>query len=123
MGASLFLGGWHGPLPVTQWLGLTADHGALAAFVGQSLGAANFLFKCTLGVLFMMWLRWSLPRLRIDQVMAMCWKYCVPLAAAMFVGAVLWSYWLPSGLLPLGKPLGSVPEPSAVVLRLQGDAE
>ncbi|GAB6164895.1 NADH-quinone oxidoreductase subunit NuoH [Thermostilla marina] len=123
LGAALFLGGWHGPLPITQWLGLTADHGALAAFIGQALGAANFLFKCVIGVLFMMWLRWSLPRLRIDQVMAMCWKYCVPLAAAMFVGAVLWSYWFPGGLLPVGKPLGSVPEPSAVVLRLQGDAE
>ena len=35
----------------------------------------------------MMWLRWTLPRLRIDQVMTTCLKYCIPLAAAMFFGA------------------------------------
>ena len=35
----------------------------------------------------MMWVRWTLPRLRIDQVMTTCLKYCTPIAAAMFLGA------------------------------------
>ena len=49
----------------------------------------------------MMWVRWTLPRLRIDQVMTTCLKYCVPLAAICFVGAMLWqagrdpAYWSP----------------------------
>jgi NADH-quinone oxidoreductase subunit H len=48
----------------------------------------------------MMWVRWTLPRLRIDQVITMCWKYCVPIAAICFVGALFWqSYDLPH-LLP-----------------------
>ena len=38
----------------------------------------------------MMWIRWTLPRLRIDQVMTVCLKYCVPLAAMFFIGALLW---------------------------------
>src|SRR5262249_451971 len=38
----------------------------------------------------MMWVRWTLPRLRIDQVMTTCLKYCVPLAAICFVGAMIW---------------------------------
>jgi hypothetical protein len=38
----------------------------------------------------MMWVRWTLPRLRIDQVMTTCLKYCVPLASICFVGAMLW---------------------------------
>jgi NADH-quinone oxidoreductase subunit H len=38
----------------------------------------------------MMWARWTLPRLRIDQVITTCLKYCTPLAAIFFVGAALW---------------------------------
>ena len=34
----------------------------------------------------MMWVRWTLPRLRIDQVMTTCLKYCTPIAAVMFAG-------------------------------------
>jgi NADH-quinone oxidoreductase subunit H len=105
----LFFGGWNGPLPVVHWLGLTPEHGALAAWVGNLLGACNFVFKAFLGVVFMMWVRWTLPRLRIDQVMTTCLKYCIPLASAMFLGAMLWTYALPGGLLRF-RPLGEVPE-------------
>jgi NADH-quinone oxidoreductase subunit H len=48
------------------------------------------MFKAILGVTVMMWVRWTLPRLRIDQVMTTCLKYCVPLAAFCFIGAMLW---------------------------------
>jgi len=40
-----------------------------------------------------MWVRWTLPRLRIDQVMTTCLKYCVPLAAFCFIGAMLWKIY------------------------------
>jgi len=33
-----------------------------------------------------------LPRLRIDQVMAMCLKYCIPLASIMLLGAMFWTF-------------------------------
>ena len=52
----------------------------------------------------MMWVRWTLPRLRIDQVMKVCLKYCTPIAAVMFLGAVLWTYSLPGGLGLRTKP-------------------
>ena len=61
--------------------------------------ALNVLAKGIFGVTLMIWARWSLPRLRIDQVMTTCLKYCIPLAAAMMVGVTLWAYMLPSGLV------------------------
>ena len=99
LAAILFFGGWNGPLPITEWLGLNASHWAVAAWVGNLLGSLNFVFKAFIGVTVMMWIRWTLPRLRIDQVMTVCLKYCIPLSAAMFVGAVLWTYLIPGGLL------------------------
>jgi NADH-quinone oxidoreductase subunit H len=46
----------------------------------------------------MMCLRWTLPRLRIDQVMTTCLKYCLPLVSVMLAGAMLWSFVFPGGL-------------------------
>ena len=59
----------------------------------------NFITKAVLGVVFMIWLRWTLPRLRIDQVMTTCLKYCVPLGSAMLAGVMLWMYFLPDGAI------------------------
>ena len=55
----------------------------------------NVLAKGFIGVSVMMWVRWTLPRLRIDQVMTTCLKYCTPISAVMFLGAALWHYALP----------------------------
>jgi NADH-quinone oxidoreductase subunit H len=100
LAAILFFGGWNGPLPITDWLGLTEANGPVAAYIGNFLGMLNFLLKCCVGVTFMMWVRWTLPRLRIDQVMKTCLKYCTPLAAFGFVGVMAWMLVLPGGLFP-----------------------
>ena len=92
----LFLGGWHGPLPVSQWLGLTFEHGFWYGFGGNVLGAANLIMKGCVGVTVMMWVRWTLPRLRIDQVITVCLKYCVPIAALMLLGVTAWQFYLPN---------------------------
>ena len=92
LAAVLFLGGWNGPIPVATWLGLTPEHGAAAAWIGNLLGLCNFIAKAVFLVTCMIWARWTLPRLRIDQVMTTCLKYCVPLASAMMAGAMLWMY-------------------------------
>ena len=62
----------------------------ITGYIAQVAGVLNFILKATLGVTVMMWVRWTLPRLRIDQVMTTCLKYCVPLAAICFVGAMIW---------------------------------
>jgi hypothetical protein len=99
LAAVLFLGGWNGPLPIATWLGLTPEHGAVAAWIGNLLGLCNFIAKAVIGVTCMIWARWTLPRLRIDQVMTTCLKYCVPLASAMMAGAMLWTYFFPDGAI------------------------
>ena len=112
LGAILFLGGWNGPVPMGQFLfGAHAmELSGWAFFLINLLGVINFIFKVVLGVTLMIWIRWTLPRLRIDQVITTCWKYFTPIAAIMFVGVISWQLLgLPSGgdLLPLhvdGRP-------------------
>jgi NADH-quinone oxidoreductase subunit H len=98
LAAILFFGGWNGPIPIFHMIGWAyepgkTDYTSLELFLGylaQVAGVMNFMLKAVFGVIVMMWVRWTLPRLRIDQVMTTCLKYCVPLAAICFIGATGW---------------------------------
>jgi len=90
----LFLGGWNGPIPITEYAGMK-DAGGLAGYAANFLGMLNFMLKCVVGVTLMMWVRWTLPRLRIDQVMKTCLKYCMPLACLLFLGSAVWIAGIP----------------------------
>jgi len=103
LAAVLFLGGWNGPIPIAELAGWSDGSAVNAPYAVRLLGCANLLGKATVGVLLMMWIRWTLPRLRIDQVMTTCLKYCTPIAAAMFAGVMLWQLFLPGGLVPGGR--------------------
>lgn len=96
LAAILFFGGWHGPLPVFEIIGWAYEPGEttwrFTGYLANLAGCLNFVFKCVVGVTVMIWVRWTLPRLRIDQVISMCWKYCVPIAAFCFLGVLLWEY-------------------------------
>lgn len=87
----LFFGGWNGPIPLFSWV--TPDHSWGVQYLANLAGCLNFIFKAVLGVTVMMWVRWTLPRLRIDQVITMCWKYCVPIGAFCFMGLLAWQYF------------------------------
>jgi len=111
LAAVLFLGGWNGPVPVAALLGLSEGTGDTASYFVRLVGMFNLLGKATLGVLVMMWIRWTLPRLRIDQVMTTCLKYCTPIAALMFAGAMLWQVALPGGIVRgLARPAAEIRE-------------
>ena len=99
LAAVLFLGGWNGPIPVASLLGWSEGTSDSVGYIVRLLGMFNLLGKATVGVLLMMWIRWTLPRLRIDQVMTTCLKYCTPIAAVMFAGAMVWQLALPGGLI------------------------
>jgi len=114
LAAILFLGGWNGPIPVATLLRLTPQTGTalsnllhlqpeigvvVVTAIANLLGLANMLIKAYAGVTLMMCLRWTLPRLRIDQVMTTCLKYCLPLVSAMLAGAMLWTFMFPRGVV------------------------
>ena len=97
--AILFLGGWHGPLPVGQWLRIDGT------ILGDLLGVVNFVVKGLLLMCVMIWVRWTLPRPRIDQVMVTCLKYLLPISCALLLITAFWEAFC-FDILPWGDPAG-----------------
>lgn len=110
----LFFGGWHGPLPIFSDALLPAAVDSWPLLMASKVaGLIVFISKTVVGVTVMMWVRWTLPRLRIDQVITTCLKYCVPLAAICFIGVIGWTLGrLPTGNLiaPHGDGMAAVRE-------------
>jgi NADH-quinone oxidoreductase subunit H len=65
----LFLGGWHGP------------------FLPESLGWIWFLLKVGAILFFYVWMRWTLPRYRYDQLMAFGWKVLLPVSVVNLIAS------------------------------------
>jgi NADH-quinone oxidoreductase subunit H len=59
---------------------------------------ATFFLKSYFWVLIAVWLRWTLPRIRVDQMMIMCWKYLVPLSLFNLVATATWIVIFPHGM-------------------------
>ena len=76
--ATLFFGGWD--LPFIRWDNV-APHTGL-----KTLATTGFFFVKTLFfVFFYMWIRWTVPRFRYDQLMALGWKILLPISLAYIV--------------------------------------
>jgi NADH-quinone oxidoreductase subunit H len=83
---TLFLGGWQVP-PVTN------DPVLLGV-----LQFVMFFLKAYLWVFVAMWIRATLPRVRVDQLMALCWKYMVPLSFICLLGTISWMLFVGPGV-------------------------
>ncbi|MBX3440047.1 MAG: NADH-quinone oxidoreductase subunit NuoH [Planctomycetaceae bacterium] len=94
LGALLFLGGWWTGIPVIDDFFRTSDS-AVVQYLGRVLGFAVLMVKASKLVFLQIWIRWTLPRLRIDQVMTTCLKYLVPISCFLFLGATIWSLAFP----------------------------
>jgi len=83
---TLFLGGWLSPFPkfIVQYMGMNSQ---LA--IGLE-GMFWFVSKGIALVMLQILLRWTLPRLRVDQLMHLCWKMFLPIGFVMVVIVGLW---------------------------------
>ena len=84
---TLFLGGWQVP----TFLDAVPVLRTILQFV-------TFFAKSYFWVFVAIWLRWTLPRIRVDQMMTMCWKYLVPIAFMNLLGTAVWMLAFPQGL-------------------------
>src|SRR5580693_4003380 len=88
----LFLGAWHTGLSFDDRLfgplrDLPSHDFNGYRYLANLFGLVVLSLKATALVFVQMWLRWTLPRLRIDQVMTTCLKYLVPISCFLFLGA------------------------------------
>jgi NADH-quinone oxidoreductase subunit H len=74
---TLFLGGWS--LPFQSYIDLQSSAWSLLIF------PAVFLVKMCLFIVFFIWVRWTLPRFRYDQLMGLGWKYILPISLGNIV--------------------------------------
>jgi NADH-quinone oxidoreductase subunit H len=70
----VFLGGWWAPIPFLDFLP----------------PALTFVIKGVLMVFLNMWVRWTLPRVRVDQLMHLCWKVMIPVTLICVIGSGIW---------------------------------
>ncbi|HZZ81109.1 MAG TPA: complex I subunit 1 family protein [Gemmataceae bacterium] len=98
----MFLGGWSTGVPweLTEVFEKNLGLGAMGIVIGNVINVLVFMIKGWLLVFVMMWVRWTLPRLRIDQVMMMCLKYLVPISCALLLGVAVWTLFVPGWVQP-----------------------
>jgi NADH-quinone oxidoreductase subunit H len=76
LGVTLFLGGWQAPLP----------------FLGFIPSWCWFFAKLALVIFVFLWIRASWPRVRIDQLLGLAWRWLIPTALLVIPSAALWKY-------------------------------
>lgn len=76
LAVTLFLGGWHAPIAALEFI---------PSYV--------WFFSKLSGLLFVyIWIRGTLPRTRVDQIMNFAWKFMLPMAFTCIVAAAIWHY-------------------------------
>ena len=76
LGVTLFLGGWHAPVRFLEFV---------PSYVW-------FFVKLSILLFVYVWLRGTLPRTRIDQIMNFAWKFMLPMSFTCLVAAAVWHY-------------------------------
>ena len=76
LAVTLFLGGWHAPVRVLEFV-------PSYVWFFAKLSALLFVY---------IWLRATLPRMRVDQMMNVAWKFMLPMAFTCVIAAAVWHY-------------------------------
>jgi NADH-quinone oxidoreductase subunit H len=94
---ALFFGGWHIPWLDKLWPSLSGNidpgNPAVTTSLLVCIIRAIAFFTKTIGIIFIfMWVRWSLPRFRFDQLMMLAWRALIPMSLAMLMATALVVY-------------------------------
>ena len=95
--AILYLGGWSFPLPVellASWLGVS-DTAVWLQPIVFSVGMIATLFKAYLMIFVAILLRWTVPRVRIDQLLNLGWKFLLPISLLNLLLTALFKLMVP----------------------------
>jgi NADH-quinone oxidoreductase subunit H len=76
LAVTLFLGGWHAPMSILQFI---------PSYIW-------FFAKLAVLLFVFIWVRGTLPRMRIDHVMGFAWKFMLPMAFTCIIAAAVWHY-------------------------------
>jgi NADH-quinone oxidoreductase subunit H len=88
LAVTLFLGGWQ--VPGLSAAAIDATRGSGAWWLWQLVSMGVFALKALLIGNVVIWLRWTLPRIRVDQMMTLSWKYLVPIGFGCLVFTLFW---------------------------------
>lgn len=93
LGVILFWGGWNTPFPNIGPLQLALyTNGYPSTWFGSWWASFWLLGKTCLFILVQIWIKWTLPRLRGDQVMKLCWMYLIPLGLLTLLLTLWWQF-------------------------------
>jgi NADH-quinone oxidoreductase subunit H len=95
VGVILFWGSWNTPLPNVGSL-LLADWttGQAGSWSLHVWGIFWLVFKTVCMIVLQIWIRWTYPRIRLDQLTSLSWKFLTPLAFVLLLVCALWKLWL-----------------------------
>lgn len=95
LGVILFFGSWSSPLPtIGSWSLATWTQGTPGTWSVHAWAIFWLMSKSWVMVGIQMWVRWTFPRLRIDQLMNLSWKYLTPLGIALVILTGFWRLML-----------------------------
>lgn len=87
----LFLGSWNTPLPNVAGINMANwTTGTIGGLTGVMWGAFWLISKTMVLAFLQLWARWTYPRLRVDQLMHLCWKVLTPVALGLVLLAGIW---------------------------------